>query len=207
MSHVPLPIHNSSRSRPFASLFSLDFMAEEKKQPSSAPLPSGGARLHNKSGKETLTVLSYSHSKVVGYHAVLLTQLKRYEGLVQDSPCLIMSAADGRLTVSQVKVAYGYQIVAYMEFGRERLSLVTTSKNADDLLISHLCGTRNCCEKSHIVLETKRVNDERTHCHFCMRNAKASHAQNAVNKWNGVQLFLLAGCCPHQPQCGTRLQC
>jgi hypothetical protein len=118
-----------------------------------------------------------------------------------------MSAADGRLTVSQVKVAYGYQIVAYMEYGRERLSLVTTSKNADDLLISHLCGTRNCCEKSHIVLETKRINDERTHCHFCMRNAKANYANDTVNKWSGVQLFQLAGCCPHQPQCGTRLQC
>ena len=181
-------------------------MAEERKQPS-APLPSGGARLHNKSGKETLTVLSYSHAKVVEYHALLLTQVKRYEGLVQDSPCLVMSAADGRLTVSQVKVAYGYQIVAYMEFGRERLTFVTTSKNADDLLISHLCGTRNCCEKTHIVLETKRINDERTHCHFCMRNAKANHANDAVNKWSGVQLFHLGGCCPHQPQCGTRLQC
>lgn len=112
------------------SRLSFFFMAEEKKQPSYAPLPSGGARLHNKSGKETLSVLGYSHAKVVEYHILLLTQLKRYEGLVQDSPCLIMSAADGRLTVSQVKVAYGYQIVAYMEYGRERLSLVTTSKNA-----------------------------------------------------------------------------
>ena len=181
-------------------------MAEEKKQPPIAPLPSGGARLHNKSGSGTLTVLSYSNAQVVGYHTTLLTQLKRYEGLVQDSPCLIMTAADGRLSVSQVKVAFGYQIVAYMVFGRERLSTVTASKSADDLLISHLCGTRNCCEKSHIVLETKRINDERTHCHFCMRSARANHAQNAVNKWNGVQLFLLAGCCPHQPQCGTRVE-
>jgi len=72
-----------------------------------------------------------------------------------------MVAADGRYTRSQVKVAYGYQIVAYVKFGRQVMLTVPTAKLADDLLISHLCGTLNCCESSHMVIETKRINDER----------------------------------------------
>jgi len=108
-----------------------------------------------------------------------------------------MTAKDGRFTVRQEKVAFGYQLVAYEKFGRQQLLRITTAKLSTDLLISHLCGTRNCCERSHLVLETKAVNDERTHCHFCLRNAFAK------NSWTGVQQFLASGACQHQPQCGT----
>jgi len=108
-----------------------------------------------------------------------------------------MVAADGRYTRSQVKVAYGYQIVAYVKFGRQVMLTVPTAKLADDLLISHLCGTLNCCESSHMVIETKRINDERTHCHFCMTAAKVK------NGWPGVQQFFASGACKHTPQCGS----
>jgi len=162
--------------------------------------PAGPPRLHNKSGSASLSLLDeskHSHTNVLEYHRTLLRQIKHHQGLIQNSPCLLMTAADGRFTISQKKVAYGYQIVAYVKFGRQALLPVTTAKTARDLLISHLCGTANCCEPSHLVLETKLVNDERTHCHFCMRNAFAKSG------WASVQQFMASGACPHQPQCGT----
>jgi len=162
--------------------------------------PAGSPRLHNKSGSATLSILDESkhpHSSVLEYHRTLLRQTKHHQGLIQNSPCLLMTAADGRFTISQKKVAYGYQIVAYVKFGRQALLPVTTAKTARDLLISHLCGTANCCEPSHLVLETKLVNDERTHCHFCLRNAFAKTG------WASVQQVLASGACPHQPQCGS----
>jgi hypothetical protein len=87
--------------------------------------------------------------------------------------------------------------VAYVKFGRDVMLTVPTAKLADDMLISHLCGTLNCCELTHMLIEKKRLNDERTHCHFCMRGAKAK------NGWPGVRQFLAAGACVHTPQCGS----
>jgi len=165
------------------------------------PPPGGPPRLHNKSGSETLSILDdekHSHAKVLEYHTTLLRQISPKDRLIHGSPCLLMAAADGRFAIRQVKVAYGYQIVAYVKFGRQALLPVTTAKKATDLLISHLCGTLNCCEPSHLVLESKAINDERTHCHWCMRNAKDK------NGWAGVQQFTASGACRHQPQCGTQ---
>jgi len=158
-------------------------------------------RVHNKSGSAFLSILDehkHSHNKILEYHSTLLRQITPHQGLIQNSPCMRMGAADGRFTVSQKKVAYGYQIVAYVKFGRQALLSVTAAKLGTDLLISHLCGTLNCCEPSHLALETKKINDERTHCHFCMSSAFAK------NNWAGVQQFLSSGACPHQPQCCTR---
>jgi len=165
-----------------------------------AAAASPARRLHNKSGSATLSILDesqHSHDQVLRYHTTLLTQMTPFTGLIQQSPCLLMAAADGRFTYSQKKVAYGYQIVAYKKFGRTALLAVTTAKTANDLLISHLCGTLNCCEHSHLILETKAINDERTHCHWCMRNVLAASG------WAGVQQFIALGACQHQPRCGT----
>ena len=164
------------------------------------PGPPPQGRLHNKSGSATLSILDeskHSHQRVLEYHTDLLTKTRTQQGLCENSLCKVMVAADGRYTRSQVKVAYGYQIVAYVKFGRQVMLTVPTAKLADDRLISHLCGTLNCCEASHMVIETKRINDERTHCHFCMTAAKVA------NGWPGVQQFHASGACKHTPRCGS----
>lgn len=100
-------------------------------------------------------------------------------GLCEDA-CLLLQAKDGRFTTSglgkkQQKAAYGYQMQVLAYFDREvvqRLEANKTSK--DSLVISHMCGTRNCIRTSHLRLESKRVNDERTHCHFCLSNYLAT---------------------------------
>jgi len=51
-----------------------------------------------------------------------------------------MSAADGRYTKSQVKVAYGYQIVAYVKFGRDTMLTVPTAMLSWRMIrLSHTC--------------------------------------------------------------------
>ena len=93
-----------------------------------------------------------------------------------------------------------YQMVAFWKFGRKRMSEVVASKGADSLTISHLCGTRNCCHPYHIVLERKRINDERTHCHYVLRNVKEASG------YRGISKFLGKGWCPHTPTCCERVE-
>ena len=154
-------------------------------------------RKHNKSGSAFLSILSYEDELIESWHIAMIQKLVPCEGLIPNSQCLLLQVADGRFSFEQKKVAYGYQIISFSKFGRETLSRIAANKLNSDLVLSHLCGTRNCCENSHIIIETKLINDERTHCHWCMRNSKA----NAGN--NGIQLFLASGACPHMPKCGS----
>lgn len=151
-------------------------------------------RTHNKSNINTLVILSSSDDIIKTWSTTMADSLFRFDGLISGSDCLCLTAQDGRLTVNRKKVAYGYHIVAFNKFGREELKKVTTNKLQTDLVISHLCGTRNCCNPDHLILETKQTNDERTHCHFCMRNAKQS---------GKLAAFLACGACRHEPQCGS----
>ena len=80
-----------------------------------------------------------------------------------------MTCGDGRYSYKGKKICYGYQIVARQKFG-EKIKSVASSKSKTDLTISHLCGTRNCINRKHLILETKEINDERVHCHFAFRN-------------------------------------
>ena len=90
-----------------------------------------------------------------------------------------------------------YHIRAYQVFGRELLLDVPPSKEGDHLSISHVCGSRGCVKRSHLVLELKRVNDQRVHCHFLvhllMRQRKFEEAI-ALRK-------LVMRACPHNPKC------
>lgn len=117
---------------------------------------------------------------------------KRVPGLIANSACLILNSSDGRISVKGKKVAYGYQLVACLKFGRETIGKLEASKTQESLIISHLCGTRNCINPRHLVLESKATNDERTHCHFCLANSK-DRSQ-----------FYECGACPHEPKCGTK---
>ena len=152
------------------------------------------ARKHNKSNIIGLRLLENSDEKISDFAENITRSLKDFGGLIQDSPCYMYKTQDGRYTEKQKKIAYAYQIIAFEKFGREELSKVAASKTQDDLVISHLCGTRNCCNRDHLVLEKKAINDERTRCHWCLSNAK-----NA----GGLKHFHASNACPHVPKCGT----
>lgn len=153
---------------------------------------------HNKSQQAGLSFLSASDSEIQQWmQPPTFVLAKSHEGLIEGSSCKILSARDGRITFQQRKVAYGYQLVAFNKFGRLAMSGIASSKSQDDTTISHLCGTRNCCEADHIVLEPKSVNDERTHCHFSIAAAKKAKG------WEGVRLFFESGACEHVPRCAS----
>ncbi len=152
-------------------------------------------RPHNKSGLSTLSILDYNSSDIEQWYKEQSRKLQPREGLILGSPCLLPAAKDGRHTVKQRKVAYGYQIIAYMKFGREQLRSATASKLKIDLTISHLCGTRNCCNSDHLILESKAINDERTHCHYGLEHTMEARGRNGVLDW------IKSCCCPHTPKC------
>jgi len=162
-------------------------------------------KTHNKSGRTTLSILEYGDHEIDNFAEVLYsTGLRVEEGLIQGSPCKLMKATDGRFSYQGKKVTYGYHIAAFKKFGRERLLEVEPNKvNQDSLTISHLCGTRDCCEPSHLLLESKLINDERTHCHFAMRHMlNRERAGNGKEPYYGAGYYITCGC-PHTPACGT----
>ncbi len=153
-------------------------------------------RIHNKSGLSTLSILACNLSEIEEWYCNLSKKLQPADGLIQGSPCLLLPAKDGRYSHMQRKVAYGYQIVAFMKFGRDQLKPATASKLKDDLTISHLCGTRNCCNPDHLILDSKATNDERTHCHFGLGHAIRAKGPEGIHHW------MKSSCCPHTPKCG-----
>ena len=155
------------------------------------------AALHNKSGSAYLTIAGLSDTELERLRAAFESADKvAVEGLAE-TPCVTLRNTDGRVSSRGVKVAFGYQFVALQKFGPVALAAVPASKRADDALLSHLCGTRNCLVAAHIVIESKRTNDERTHCHFCMSNIKQMAGALAV------AIALDSGLCPHEPRCGS----
>jgi hypothetical protein len=153
-------------------------------------------RTHNKSGHYNLSILDNNSSEIEEWDQAQSKKFQVVDGLILGSPCFLPATKDGRYTRNQRKVAYGYQISAFKKFGRAKLTSATATKLKDDITISHLCGTRNCCNPEHLVLESKAINDERTHCHFGLKHAKASKGQI------GIQYWVQSSCCPHNPKCG-----
>lgn len=151
-------------------------------------------KLHNKSGLEVLSLAKASDSERKVWERTLCNCAKRkHQGLIPGSPCLLLAAKDGRLSVNQKKVCFAYQLVAALKFGYDVVRRIPASKSGDSLMISHLCGTRNCCNPDHIVIETKATNDERTHCHFCMNNVWRLQGED------GLRQFLEIGGVPAHP--------
>jgi hypothetical protein len=105
-----------------------------------------------------------------------------------------MKAKDGRVTIKGKKVAYGYQVVAVEKFGLVAVSQLPASKIQDSPVLSHLCGTRNCLCADHLIIETKQINDERTHCHFCFDNFMKKNGHRPSDDM--IKMF-----CPHNPLC------
>jgi hypothetical protein len=157
-------------------------------------------KLHNKSNKSSLSVSYSSRAERRIWWNLLLRPHRKHRtlrGLIQGSNCILMANKKGTINYQRRKVCYGYQLVAIKKFGLNKIRKVTSCKNDGDLTISHLCGTRNCINSKHIILEPKHINDERTHCHFCMQSAYERGG------WDNVQTFLDLGCCRHKPVCGS----
>lgn len=156
--------------------------------------PNNKRARHNKSGKVGLSFLMYNDEELIKWSIDIVKKCNKTIGLIPDDDCLTLPSQDGRFSFQQKKIAYGYQIVAFQRFGRIEMDKVASSKQATDLTISHLCGTRNCCKASHIILEAKWINDERTHCHFCILCAKNNGC---------LEQTLIQKICPHMPHCCT----
>jgi len=157
----------------------------------------GPVRAHNKSGKAALSVTDADAVQVLAWARMVDDALvQQQEGLCA-TPCQLYPTGDGRITVAGKKVCYAYQAVAHRKFGRDELSKVAAAKSQDDLVISHLCGTRNCVVESHLILESKRLNDERTHCHYTMANVVRKSGRA------GLAAAMDLGLCDHNPHCGS----
>jgi hypothetical protein len=86
---------------------------------------------------------------------------------------------------------------AFQVFGRETLLKVPPNKEANDLLISHVCGTGLCVKRRHLVLEPKWVNDQRVHCHFLVHLLME---QGKVEEAKALRSLVMEAC-PHYPTC------
>jgi len=150
---------------------------------------------HNKSGKTELSVSDWSTSQFELHNATLNQMQKETKTGLSPTKCKVLKAKDGRISYQQRKVAYGYQVVAYGKYGRARMQCIPASKRRNDLMISHLCGTRNCLISNHLHIEQKWINDERTHCHFCLKNIQKTTGKPVPNE-------LRDQLCPHYPKCG-----
>ena len=111
-----------------------------------------------------------------------------------ESPCTLLLVKDGRLTKDRVKIAFGYQVACLGKYGSERCRNLKASKQSNDETISHLCGTRNCINPDHLFLEAKKINDERTHCHFVLNTYLEKTGRRCPEK-------ILVNLCCHTPLC------
>lgn len=150
---------------------------------------------HNKSMSTSLSLLDFDDKEILEFVDDIKSKTRDHQGLTLKSKCQLVPALDGRFSHGSKKVAYAYQLIAFGKYGREQLKRVTSSKEADDLTISHLCGTLYCCNPTHIILEPKKINDQRTHCHWCIKNAQKKNGEK------GLKLFFDSGSCPHTPPC------
>lgn len=99
-------------------------------------------------------------------------------------------------------VGESYHVRAVQVFGRARMERVPPNKDATDLTVSHICGSRRCCKRSHLLLEPKHINDGRTHCHF-LPHVLAFTGRGQVEVRAMVKAVRKA--CPHSPKCFSYL--
>jgi hypothetical protein len=154
---------------------------------------------HNKSLRSSLAVLEYPDLELEAYWRTARVYLIESDGPVEESPCLLTAARDGRYSELQKKLFFTYHLASWSKYGRLPLLSVPSAKAADgDLVISHLCGNGpRCAKPEHLKIEPKRVNDERAHCHYCLRNALARQGCKVIKN------LISLGICPHRPPCFT----
>lgn len=63
-------------------------------------------------------------------------------------------------------------------------------KGTDAYTISHLCGNGGCARSGHLIIEPKKINDERTMCHVFLRRCRSA-----------LEFKVARRLCPHEPKC------
>jgi len=131
----------------------------------------------------------------------------------KDTPCLIPSV----LKPGSKNRAVPYHYFAFQKFGRAKMETVSSNKvGTDALTISHMCGSKGsrCCNKDHLEIVPKKVNDKRTHCHYFLRKAYKRHhiasydqkrrrkTGNRINRYKVAQKHTTLYHCNHEPNCG-----
>lgn len=157
-------------------------------------------RKHNKSHSDILALLKYNDTQIETFNTILQTRVVHEWTHTFESPCLLTKATDGRFSHQGKKICYGYHITAFCEHGRSVMEKVATSKYSDSITISHLCGNPRCIRKGHHILEAKKINDQRTHCHFVLKNIAKKGGYESVARFESK----FRSWCPHAPQCGLR---
>lgn len=212
----------SEQLDPEKSLFKTEHaLIEEKEKEAQAQAQARAAQTkkeqtasgHNKSGRILLSMLQPALYPIDYLLALLmfwvLPKLKQCKNVVvPGSPCLLM--AGGRVSeppswrpdkksASSNKIFHAYTLIALLKFGVAALCRIPTNKNAQSLVISHICGVRDCCNADHLILEPKWLNDLRTHCHTILQSWLLR-----VICPNPIKAFQEC-CCLHFPACCTHL--
>ena len=154
---------------------------------------------HNKSKSMKLSLLTLNEEELNIHWKNLLAVAQNVEGPIEESPCLYTNSKDGRYSYKQKKIFFGYQLAAWSRFGRNALENVPSFKtDPEHLTISHICGNGpRCIKTTHLLLETKRINDQRVHCHFCIKNVFR------IGNHQSLRMLLALGICSHFPMCCT----
>jgi len=169
-----------------------------------------GRRPHNKSGKASLSISSKSKE----LRDSIVSTFNKAEKLkevttIRDSDCIFVKPGGTkttknkyleRITLNQKKQCHVSHVSALLKFGQQRMSEVDSSKTNDSLSVSHLCGHNFCCNQDHLLLETKKINDERSHCHFFIR--RLIQAKDDETSFENAIEFIKKYC-PHSPPCST----
>jgi hypothetical protein len=172
------------------------------------------SNLHNKSGKEYISVYYLSDEEISFHYDEIMNKYvnqKDVKGncMKEGSKCWYVGNSQGRYIPAGHKnqLCYAYQVVARKKLGNKEIR--ANKQSASDLSISQLCGAKNsvCVNPDHIIIETKRINDERTHCHFSMDNIRQSLETSNRRQFDLEYQFRLSsfseGYCPHNPKCGS----
>jgi hypothetical protein len=143
----------------------------------------------------------------------------RIEMLMGES-CKLVGGKKGRKTAKSrektpkgkactVDLFYYYQLAAWKKYGNLLYAVSPTKSAQGDLTISHLCGTRLCCELKHIILEPKWLNDIRTSHHTTLRNILGNADLDSKTATSFIKEAKKNGACledKDQP-CYTSMEC
>ena len=179
------------------------------------------ASKHNKSGLGRLSII---HDELRDHYLNAFeswlgsAHVTKKRGLFYGSRCKC-GPADGRFCVRGKKVAFMGQLAVAHKLGWDALEEIASRKdrhNANEgewLSVSHLCGDCTCGNPSHVIVESKGVNDSRKACHqvlgYRMQKWMEAHPKpkGHVKKhaWKELRLQFIHDWirdnCSHRPFC------
>jgi len=176
-------------------------------------------RVHNKSGCQELAILrANTDEELAELERTLKPKLVPGPEVIEGSRCKLWP--NKKLKITRAGKVYlgglrvwglihccqdvgeSYHVRAVQVFGRDRMRLVPANKDAGSLTVSHICGSRRCCKRSHLLLEPKHINDGRTHCHFLPHVLHSQRRDGEIK----AMVKAIRKACPHTPLCFSSLR-